>query len=43
MDNEKIYCIKRIVKTIKNIGLVVFTFHLFSLELNKIENTIGRL
>ena len=43
MDNARINRTERIANIIKIFGLVVFTFPPYSTELNKIENTFGRL
>ena len=43
MDNARIHRTDKIVKMIKEHKLVVFTIPPYSPELNKIENTFGRL
>ena len=43
MDNARIHRTEKIVNFIKEHGMVVFTFPPYSPELNKIENTFGRL
>ena len=43
MDNARIHRTDKIVKMIKGHKLVVFTIPPYSPELNKIENTFGRL
>ena len=43
MNNARIHMTDKIVKIIKEHKLVVFTIPPYSPELNKIENTFGRL
>ena len=43
MDNARIHRTDKIKQLLKNYEVVAFTFPLYSPELNKIENTFGRL
>ena len=43
MDNARIHRTDKIIKMLKDYKLVVFTIPPYSPELNKIENTFGRL
>ena len=43
MDNARIHRTDKIIKMLKDNKLVVFTIPPYSPELNKIENTFGRL
>ena len=43
MDNARIHRTDKIIKMLKDYKLVVFTIPLYYPELNKIENTFGRL
>ena len=43
MDNARIHRTDKIASIIKQNKMVVFTFHPYTPELNRIENTFGRL
>ena len=43
MDNARIHRTDKIKQLLKNYKVVAFTFPPYSPELNKIENTFGRL
>ena len=43
MDNAKIHRTEKVVKLIKEMSFIVFTIPPYSPELNKIENSFGRL
>ena len=43
MDNARIHRTDKIKQLLKNYEVVAFTFPPYSPELNKIENTFGRL
>ena len=43
MDNARIHRTDKIASMIKKNKMVVFTFPTYTPELNKIENTFGRL
>ena len=43
MDNARIHRMDKIKQLLKNYEVVAFTFPPYSPELNKIENTFGRL
>ena len=43
MDNARIHKTEKVIKLIKENNLILFTFPPYTPELNKIENTFGRL